>query len=68
MDAGLPGFDGYQVARRVRADPAGRKIYLIALTGRGGLEAKTKAEEAGFDLHLTKPINLDVLASVVNAN
>jgi signal transduction histidine kinase len=68
VDAGLPGLDGYEVARRVRADPKAGKSYLVALTGHGGPEAKASAEEAGFDLHITKPIDLDVLEGVVNAS
>jgi PAS domain S-box-containing protein len=65
-DIGLPGgMDGYEVARRFRADPALQKVYLIALTGWGQAEDRKKALDAGFNLHLTKPISPDDLESVL---
>ena len=54
IDVGLPGIDGYEVARRVRAAEAGKELFLVALTGYGGSEERAKAEAAGFDLHVTK--------------
>ncbi|HEY0512605.1 MAG TPA: chemotaxis protein CheB [Thermoanaerobaculia bacterium] len=61
-DIGLPGsMDGYAVARAFRADPALRGAFLIALTGYGQEEDRRRALEAGFDAHLTKPADLDVL-------
>src|SRR5438270_13379697 len=54
VDIGLPGLDGYEVARRVRAALGGR-VLLIALTGYDGAENRRRAFEAGFDHHLTKP-------------
>ncbi|MBV8520193.1 MAG: response regulator [Acidobacteria bacterium] len=54
IDIGLPGMDGYEIARRVRATLA-TDVYLIALTGYGQAEDKKKALDAGFDVHLTKP-------------
>ena len=61
-DIGLPGpMDGYGLARAFRADPELRKAYLIALTGYGQEEDRRRALEAGFDTHLTKPADLDVL-------
>jgi CheY-like chemotaxis protein len=56
---GLPDIDGYEVARRVRA--LGRPISLIALTGYGQEGDQRRAYEAGFDLHLTKPVEAQVL-------
>jgi signal transduction histidine kinase len=57
-DIGLPGrLDGYAVARELRADPAFAALRLIALTGYGQAEDQRHAHEAGFDLHLTKPID-----------
>ncbi len=57
-DIGLPGhLDGYDVARGVRADPTLAKVHLIALTGFNSQEDKDKARQAGFDLHLTKPVD-----------
>lgn len=65
VDVGLPGIDGYEVARRVRAEPKGRELYLVALTGYGGPEAQAKARNAGFDLHVVKPIDLDNLDAIL---
>ena len=56
VDIGLPGLNGYEVARRIRATEAGRAVKLIALTGYGQTEDLRQAREAGFDLHLVKPV------------
>src|SRR5207247_9002872 len=56
VDIGLPGLNGYEVARRIRATESGRAIKLIALTGYGQSEDMRMAREAGFDLHLVKPV------------
>ena len=61
-DIGLPGLDGHQVAARLRADPSLAGALLIAATGWGGEEDRRKALAAGFDLHLTKPV--DALALI----
>jgi CheY-like chemotaxis protein len=66
VDVGLPILDGYEVARRVRADARGRDIYMIALTGYGGPDSRTRARAAGFDEHLTKPVRPDALLEIVN--
>jgi signal transduction histidine kinase/CheY-like chemotaxis protein len=66
VDIGLPGIDGYEVARRVRA-ALGSSIYLVALTGYGQVEDRHRAAEAGFDLHLTKPVNFDALTALLAA-
>ena len=63
VDIGLPGLDGYQIARRVRA--SGRSVYLVALSGYGQLEDKEKARSAGFDEHLTKPAEPERLLALV---
>jgi CheY-like chemotaxis protein len=55
VDIGLPGMDGYEVARRIRSDPAGRTTTLIALTGYGFPEDRERSRLAGFDRHLVKP-------------
>jgi signal transduction histidine kinase/CheY-like chemotaxis protein len=57
VDVGLPGFDGYEVARRIRAAPGGASLLLVALTGYGQPADRRRAEEAGFDLHLVKPVD-----------
>jgi signal transduction histidine kinase len=60
-DIGLPGANGYDVARALRSDPETHSAYMIALTGYGQDEDKRMAIAAGFDQHLTKPIAIDVL-------
>jgi CheY-like chemotaxis protein len=57
LDIGMPHLDGYEVARRVRGDTRGRKIFLIAVTGWGQEQDKARAMAAGFDLHFTKPVD-----------
>jgi signal transduction histidine kinase len=61
VDIGLPGIDGYEVARRLRAEAQTREIRLIALTGYGLAEDQRRVLDAGFDLHLVKPVELDAL-------
>ncbi|RYE80310.1 MAG: response regulator [Oxalobacteraceae bacterium] len=61
VDIGLPGIDGYEVARRLRAEPQTREIRLIALTGYGLAEDQQRVLDAGFDLHLVKPVELEAL-------
>jgi CheY-like chemotaxis protein len=57
VDIGLPALDGYEVARRVRADAAGKDLLLVALTGYGSREQKALAIDSGFDHHLVKPVD-----------
>ena len=64
VDIGLPGLDGYEVARRIRAE-AGDGVHLIALTGYGQPEDHARSRAAGFDLHLVKPITADRLADTL---
>jgi signal transduction histidine kinase/ActR/RegA family two-component response regulator len=65
LDIGLPGIDGYEAARRVRSS-LGRGVQLIAVTGWGQERDRERARQAGFDAHLTKPISIGALASVLN--
>ncbi len=60
VDLGLPGMDGFQVARRIRESEGGGDVYLVALTGYSG-EHRTQAVEAGFNLHMVKPVKPDEL-------
>lgn len=60
-DIGLPGMDGYQVARTIRQDRELASSYVIALTGYGRDEDQQMAHDAGFDLHMTKPIDYENL-------
>jgi PAS domain S-box-containing protein len=65
IDIGLPDVDGYEVARRLRASPGGRRMGLIAITGYGQAEDQRRAYEAGFDAHLTKPVAPERLKQVM---
>jgi CheY-like chemotaxis protein len=67
LDIGMPGLNGYEVARRIRAEPWGARIRLIALTGWGQAEDVERAHAAGFDHHVTKPVDLDALQDLVAA-
>jgi CheY-like chemotaxis protein len=64
-DIGLPGMDGYQVATALRRDRATSGARLIALSGYGREEDRRRSHEAGFDLHLTKPVDFTVLQEVL---
>jgi CheY-like chemotaxis protein/two-component sensor histidine kinase len=61
VDIGLPGIDGYEVARRVRSRPENDAVNLVALTGYGQPKDRERAAEAGFDAHLAKPVDLNEL-------
>jgi PAS domain S-box-containing protein len=62
LDLGLPGFDGYALARSIRADEKGKEIYLVALTGYGQPEDRLRSKEAGFDEIAVKPLDVNQLA------
>jgi CheY-like chemotaxis protein/two-component sensor histidine kinase len=61
LDIGLPGMDGYEVVRRCRQDQDLRTIMLVAMTGYGKDEDRRRSQEAGFNAHLVKPVNLEDL-------
>ncbi|MDB5352907.1 MAG: hypothetical protein JWN86_4154 [Planctomycetota bacterium] len=61
LDIGMPGMDGYAVARQIRAQPSLRGIYLAALSGYGTESDRERSREAGFDAHLLKPVKLATL-------
>jgi CheY-like chemotaxis protein len=61
----MPGMDGYGVAARIRAEPWGSAIVLVALTGWGLDEHRRRAHEGGFDAHLNKPVDRASLEAVV---
>jgi signal transduction histidine kinase len=65
LDIGMPLIDGYEVARRIRAQPWGQGITLVALTGWGRESDRQLSREAGFDSHLVKPVGLDGLTRAV---
>jgi two-component system CheB/CheR fusion protein len=65
LDIGLPGMDGYEVARALRQQPALDKLLVVAMTGWGQAEDRRRSHEAGFDLHLVKPVEPEVLREVL---
>jgi CheY-like chemotaxis protein len=65
-DIGLPGLDGYGVARKIRANPTTAKARLIAVTAYGQDEDRRRSHEAGFEQHLVKPVDPDALQRVLN--
>jgi CheY-like chemotaxis protein len=71
LDIGLPILNGHEVCRRIRGEPWGRDMVLIALTGWGQEEDRRKSKDAGFDGHLVKPVNyptlLELLSSLTTA-
>jgi len=67
LDIGMPGMDGYEVARRMRASPYSPNASLVALTGWGQDEDRKRVREAGFDHHLVKPADLGTLQSLITS-
>ena len=67
VDIGLPGMDGYEVARRLRAGSEAADAVLVALTGYGHDEDRDRAREAGFDHHVVKPVEPEALQSLLDA-
>jgi signal transduction histidine kinase len=65
LDIGMPKLDGYEVARRIRAEPWGKRTVLIALTGWGQDEDRRRSHEVGFDSHLVKPLDPEALATLL---
>ncbi len=65
LDIGLPELDGYEVARKIRERPGGRSIVLVAVTGWGQDEDRRRSQEAGFNYHLTKPVDRVALGSLL---
>jgi CheY-like chemotaxis protein len=65
IDLGLPGVDGYGVARALRSAPEGEALLLVAITGYGRPSDRRQTKEAGFDAHLTKPVSPPELAAIL---
>lgn len=66
LDIGLPGMDGYEVAAKLREEPSCKSAVLIAVSGFGQTKDRMKSQEAGIDVHLVKPVDLDALLSVMD--
>ena len=67
LDIGLPGMDGYEVARRIRDQHDLGAVRLVALTGYGQSEDRQRTRAAGFDGHLVKPVEMRALHDVLRA-
>jgi signal transduction histidine kinase len=67
LDIGLPGMDGYGVAQSIRTLPGMDGLILIAMSGYGQEEDRRRSQEAGFDYHLTKPVDADALNQLISA-
>ena len=65
LDLGMPGMDGFEVARRLRAEPGLAGLVLVALTGWGQEEDRKRTRSSGFDHHLTKPVDVDRLMDIL---
>lgn len=65
IDIGLPDLSGYEVARELRRLPAGRAMYLAAVSGWGQPEDRTRALEAGFDHHVLKPVDVAIVRRIL---
>jgi DNA-binding response OmpR family regulator len=66
LDLGLPRIDGFELARRIRRLPWARRTMLIALSGWGQEEDRIRSREAGFDLHLVKPVDSQALLKILD--
>lgn len=65
LDIGMPGMDGYDTAKELRSLPGGPELVLVALTGWGQEEARSRSREAGFDHHLVKPIDANAIEELI---
>ena len=65
LDIGLPGLDGFEVAKRIRANPEFARMKLIAVSGYGQDQDRSRAKDAGFDHHMVKPVLFDSLSAVL---
>jgi len=65
LDIGLPGMSGFEVARRLRQAPGPDAPVVIAVSGYGTAEDRRRSQEAGFDAHWVKPVELDVLRQMI---
>ena len=65
LDIGLPGLNGYEVCRRIREQPWGKDLVLVAVTGWGQQEDRNRSREAGFNTHIVKPVEYAGLMSLL---
>lgn len=67
MDISMPGMNGYEAGRLIREQPQGKEIIIIALTGFGKEEDQRLSFEAGFNAHLTKPVDIHKLLDTIQS-
>jgi CheY-like chemotaxis protein len=67
LDLGMPGLDGFEICRRLRASDSPRRPRIVAMTGWGREEDRARTAAAGFDAHLVKPVDLAPLARLLEA-
>jgi CheY-like chemotaxis protein len=65
MDVGMPQLDGLEATRQIRAQPWGKSMLIVALTGWGQQSDRRQTRQVGMDMHLVKPINLEGIAAVL---
>ena len=65
LDVGMPGLDGWEVARRLRGRPAGKQPVVVAVTGFGTVGDRWRSADAGVDLHLVKPVDPGLLKGLM---
>jgi signal transduction histidine kinase len=68
LDIGMPHFNGYEVAERVRAEPWGQNVTLVAISGWGQADDKNRSDAAGFDFHLVKPVDFAALEKILSCS
>jgi CheY-like chemotaxis protein len=67
LDIGLPGRNGYEIAKQLRQQPALKDTVLVAMTGYGQESDRQRSREAGFDHHLVKPVNFEKVSQILSA-
>ncbi len=66
IDIGMPDLNGYEVAQALRREPWGAQIRLVALTGWGQHDDRQRAKDAGFERHITKPVDSEVIEALLH--
>jgi CheY-like chemotaxis protein len=67
LDIGMPNLNGYETCRRIREQPWGKEMVIVALTGLGHDDDRLKSQQSGFDMHLVKPVDPKLLLTVLAA-
>jgi CheY-like chemotaxis protein len=67
LDIAMPKLDGYEVATRIRNQPWGKKIFLVALTGLSGEEDRQQSRKVGFNKHIAKPVAREKISCILDS-